>query len=164
MSTIYICYSVHKSIWSYAYMIYQNKLCASHLKKRFPRGCFGANDIHSIVHEEREAEEPKPIAVAHTHSSSYLLIGTTLGKVLYCVKTRRAVSYLFFDVVVKSKSMSEVKVRQFGKGRKDLYIGQQSEYFGFATLSFDSLETLHFLSTAEKSLPFPQQCCKINDN
>ena len=45
-----------------------------------------------------------------------------------------------------------------------LYIGQQSEYFVFATLSFKSPETLHFLSTAEKSLPFPQQCCKINDN
>ena len=108
-------------MWSYAYMIYQNNLCGNHLKKRLSRGRFGANDIHSVVHEEGEAEEANPIAVAHTHSSSYLLIGTTLGKVLYCVKTRRAVSYLFFDVVVKSKSMSEVKVRQFGKGRQDLY-------------------------------------------
>ena len=45
-----------------------------------------------------------------------------------------------------------------------IHIGRQSEYFGFTILSFDSLETLHFLSKAEKSLPFPQQCCIINDH
>ena len=108
-------------MWSNSYMIYQNKLCANHLKKRLSGGRFGANNIHSVVHEEGEAEEPKPIAVAHTHSSSCLSIGTWLEKILH-MKSCEVDSYLFFDVVVQSKPMSEVKVRQFGKGRQDLYI------------------------------------------
>ena len=41
---------------------------AGHLKNGFPRGHFGANDVYSVVHQERETEEAKPIAVAHTHA------------------------------------------------------------------------------------------------
>ena len=50
--------------------VYQNIFRDSNLKKRLSRGCFGANDVYSVVHEEVEAEEAKPIAVAHTHQSS----------------------------------------------------------------------------------------------
>ena len=41
-----------------------------HLKKWFPCGGFGSDDVDSVVHGEGETEEANPVAMPHTARAS----------------------------------------------------------------------------------------------
>ena len=49
-----------------------------HLKKWFPCGGFGSDDVDSVVHGEGETEEANPVAMPHTAHAS-LEMATELG-------------------------------------------------------------------------------------